>query len=355
MKKLVLKVGTNVLTTDTGNLCHKTLSHITDQIQTVMSAGTQVVLVSSGAIGAGKTLIPNIKGHDPIQRRQVHAAIGQVTLMSYYNNLFSEHGIRIGQILATKDDFRTRSHYLNIRQCIEGLLENKILPILNENDSVSVTEHMFTDNDELACLVGTMIQADAVTLMTSVDGILDTVCDPDKTCVIANLDPDDDDVFTHISHEKSPFGRGGMITKAHFAMKAAKLGTDVFIVNGKKQNVITDIVSGKNAGTRIHAAKKVSSVKRWLAFSDGQQKGAIALNDGAVTAFMQKTSPMSILPIGIFSVYGEFKKGDIISIMDKEKKQIGVGMVQYSADHARELMGKTHQKPLIHYDNLWMP
>lgn len=354
MKTIVIKVGTNVLTQEKRKLCKETLQHITEQIYEIRNEGCRVILVSSGAVAAGQEKIQELKTHDPVQRRQVYAAVGQVHLMSQYHTLFSQYGISIGQILATKDDFRTRSHYLNMRQCLEGLIQNNILPIMNENDSVSVTEYMFTDNDELACLVGTMVQADIVILLTSVDGILDTICEPNKTCIIRHLDPDDDAVFSHISQEKSPFGRGGMITKAHFAMKAAKLGTDVYIANGKKQQVITDIVAGKNPGTRIQASHKVSSIKRWLAFSDAKQNGGIVLNDGAVTAFMQKTAPMSILPIGILAVRGSFEKGDVIGIFDKEENELGIGTAQYSANTARELMGKAHQKPLIHYDNLWV-
>jgi glutamate 5-kinase len=355
MKTIIIKVGTNVLTKEDKLLCEETMAHITNQIQKAIEDGWRVILVSSGAIAAGKEVVPDLKGHDPVQRRQVYASLGQVNLMSRYHQLFSQYQIAVGQVLATKDDFRTRSHYLNMRNCLEGLVENGIVPIMNENDSVSVTEHMFTDNDELACLVGTMMQADIVLLLTSVDGILDTICEPNKTCIIEELDPDDDGVFSHISQEKSPFGRGGMITKAHFAMKAAKLGSDVYIANGKKKNIITEVTQGNNPGTRIRAAHKVSSIKRWLAFSDTEQNGAIILNDGAVTAFLQRTTPMSLLPIGIHRVEGDFEKGDAIGIFDKERTQLGVGTAQYDAEQARQLMGKPNQKPLIHYDNLWMP
>jgi glutamate 5-kinase len=184
---------------------------------------------------------------------------------------------------------------------------------------------------------------------------MDTVCEKDKTCIIKDLDPNDDSVFSHIVQSKSPFGRGGMITKAHFAMRTASLGITVFIANGRTENVITDIIlNDQNPGTKISSSKKTSPIKRWLAFSEGNEKGSIILNDGAVTAMTQKETPISILPIGINDIEGKFQKGDVVRIKDKDDNQLGVGVVHYDYQTAKDLMGKANQKPIIHYDHLWV-
>lgn len=350
-QKLVIKLGSNVLTRPDGHLDITNISHLVDQIMALKQAGVKIVLVSSGAVAAGRSLLSHADKLDDVIRRQMLSSIGQVRLMELYRQLFDSHQILCGQVLATKEDFRDRMHYLHMRNCFEALLDDRIIPIVNENDVISVTELMFTDNDELAGLVAAMINADALIILSSVDGLYAGSPDAADAKLIETVDADDEKVFDFIAPVKSSFGRGGMATKIRMAQQTARLGADVILANGRSRNILQQLVKGQGRCTRIKAKTTVSSIKKWMALHP-DSKGAVHINKGAMSALFNPENISSLLPLGLTKVKGDFKKGDIIDIVNVEGAKIGVGIAQYDASEAIDLLGMKGQKPVVHYDYL---
>ncbi|MBL4694263.1 glutamate 5-kinase [Candidatus Gracilibacteria bacterium] len=335
MKRILIKIGTNVITKENGLLNTKVMAQIVAQIVKLKKQGIEVIIVSSGAMGAGRALVtPHSK--NKVVQRQILASVGQIKLLEKYSALFAKHKYITAQVLATKEDFRDRMHYLNMQNCFQALLRDKIVPIVNENDVISVSEIMFTDNDELAGLIASMMNVDQLFLLTSVDGILD-----DKGKVIKNPN---DSSKKHITQEKSEMGRGGMSTKLNIAQKLASLGTKTFIVNGQKPDCIT------NPQGSEFPAKKTSTkqVKKWIAMAEGKAK--VHIND--CTTKIIKERSISLLPIGITKIEGQFEKGDILSIISDSGQEIGLGKAQYGHKAAKKIIGKKGQKALIHCDYL---
>lgn len=350
--KIVVKLGTNVLTRADGSLDVTNISHLVDQMVDLKKQGHQLVLVSSGAVGAGRELLPAADQLDPVIRRQMLSAIGQVRLMELYRQLFAGHQLLCGQVLATKEDFRDRMHYLNMRNCLEALLHDRVVPIMNENDVVSVTELMFTDNDELAGLVTSMLNADCLVILSSVDGLFTAAPDDPKAELIETLAADDQSVLEHVAPVKSSFGRGGMGTKVRMAQQTARLGAEVILANGRRPNILTQVLAGEGPCTRIAAATaKPSNLKKWLA-QQAATSGTVSVNAGARDALLDDTKVSSLLPIGIVSVEGDFDKGDLLHILGPDGKALGIGVAQYDATIARAAIGQKGQKALVHYDYL---
>lgn len=345
-KRVVIKIGTNVITDEKGLLDHQIMSQIVYQVSGLKSKGAEIIMVSSGAMGAGRPLVNLPKKASTVVKRQMMAAVGQTRLMNVYDRFFQEKGYLSAQVLATKEDFRDRHHYLNMKRCMEALLSDQIVPIVNENDVISVDELMFTDNDELAGLLASMMQADALILLTSVDGVWD------QAGKVIPFIKNDFNVQSLIRAEKSSFGRGGMQTKCRMARRVAKLGIATHIANGKTKDILLDLMAGKSHGTTFEALKKVSSLKRWIAQSEGQEKGEVWINSCAVDIFAAHDKAVSLLPVGITRVVGEFKKGDIIKILSPEGECIGLGLAQYDSEKANKWKGEKGKKPLIHYDYL---
>jgi len=350
-QKIVVKLGSNVLTRSDGNLDITNISHLVDQIVALKQAGIQVVLVSSGAVAAGRALLPNAKELNSVVRRQMLSSIGQVSLMELYRQLFGSHQFLCGQVLATKEDFRDRMHYLNMRNCFDALMDDRIIPIVNENDVISVTELMFTDNDELASLISTMMNADALIILSSVDGLFAGAPNDPNAKLITTIDADDESVFEHIAPVKSSFGRGGMATKLRMAQQTARLGTDVVLANGNTENILQKIINKQAVCTRIKAKNKVSNVKKWMALHK-DVKGEVCINQGAKEVLCNSEMVSSLLPIGITEIKGQFHKGDVIHILGPKMEKIGLGMAQYNSEEARTLVGQKGQKPMVHYDYL---
>ncbi|MDO8451809.1 MAG: glutamate 5-kinase [bacterium] len=247
MKRIIVKIGTKVLTKSDGTLDIEFLKHIVDQIVELRRKGMQVVLITSGAGGAGKSLVSLRDTQSETVRKQVFAAIGQVKLMSTYAELFETYGFYCAQVLVTKEDFRDEQHYTNMQNCFEGLLLDNVIPVVNENDVVATTELLFTDNDELAGLVAQQLKADCLVLLTSTDGILDA---NHKT--ISKVDSSNaETVMGYITPDKSTGGRGGMTSKFAVAKELSEKGISVHIVDGRKRSILLDIVSGKTTGTHF--------------------------------------------------------------------------------------------------------
>ena len=322
--RITVKVGSNVLTRPDGTLDVTRMSAIVDQVAALHRQGIQIILVSSGAVASGRS---ELKGRlstdrlDTVDQRQLYSAVGQAKLINKYYELFRDHGISCGQVLTTKESFGSRGHYLNQKNCMEVMLQEGVVPIVNENDTISVTELMFTDNDELSGLIATMMSADLLILLSNIDGI-------------------------YTGNPSDPNAQ--------------------LISNGKRPGVLLELVhvnpeTGSNEiapevrCTRLVADKhEVSNVKKWIAHSEDFSKGAIYLNDGAVRALLGEKAA-SILPVGVTRVEGTFEADDIVRILaDTDGSRLGVGKVSCSSDRAQKLLGKKGQKPLVHYDYLWL-
>lgn len=249
MKRIVVKVGSNVLTTDAGKLDITRMSALVDQIAWLRWHGYEVILVSSGAVACGRREL-HIDHHlDSVEQRQLFSAIGQVKLVNLYYDLFREYNIHIGQVLTMKEHFLSEKSYNTQRQCMEVMLENSVLPIVNENDTVSVDELMFTDNDELSGLISQMMGAETLILLTNVDGIYTGDPSLPDSKVIREVKAEDS-LEQYISTSKSSAGRGGMESKYNTARKVAEAGISVIIANGNKENILRQLV--EDPETTIH-------------------------------------------------------------------------------------------------------
>ena len=351
--RITIKVGSNVITQSDGSLNDGRILRIVEDVAVLYKQGFEVILISSGAVAAGRGEVHPSKKTNIIAAKQVWAAIGQVKLMSSYQFLFGKYGIQAGQLLATKESFRDRRHYLNMKNCISAMLENHVLPIVNENDTISINELMFTDNDELSGLISSMMDCQSLIILSNVDGIYNGDPGLPGTELITRIDKDSENPEKYISSVKSGFGRGGMSTKCSVARKLATHGIDVFIANGTRDAIISDIVRGKAVPYThfVAESKRETGVKKWLSHSDTFAKGAVIINSGAREALLGDKAT-SLLMIGITSVKGVFKSGDIVRIVDVDEHNIGLGKCQYDSKKTEQNIGKKLNKPFIHYDYL---
>ena len=354
-KRIAVKIGSNVLTRKDGTLDVTRMSALVDQVAELHKEGVEVILISSGAVASGRSEIKPSKKLDSVEQRQLFSAVGQAKLINRYYELFREHGIAVGQVLTTKESFSSRRNYLNQRNCMMVMLDNGVIPIVNENDTISVTELMFTDNDELSGMIASMMDMQALIILSNIDGIYNgSPSDPD-TQVIREVEKGKD-LSDYIQTEKSGFGRGGMLTKTTIARKVADEGIMVCIANGKKDNILIDLLAQPETTvcTRfIPAPQDVSSVKKWIAHSEGFAKGKLCLNSQAVEV-LKGPKAVSLLPIGVVRIEGDFEKDDIVRIVDHKGCQIGVGRVSFDSFEARTMIGQHGQKPLVHYDYLYL-
>ena len=356
MKRIAVKIGSNVLTRKDGTLDITRMSALVDQVAELHHAGMEIVLISSGAVASGRSEVKVGKKLDSVSARQLYSAVGQAKLINRYYELFREHGLKCGQVLTTKENFGSRTHYLNQKHCMEVMLEHGVIPIVNENDTISVTELMFTDNDELSGLIATMMGMDALIILSNIDGIYNgNPADP-ASRVIPVVERGKTDLASYVQTGRSSFGRGGMLTKCHIAQKVADEGILVVIANGKRSNILVDLL--KDPGTIpctrfLPAVKPVSSVKKWIAHSEGFAKGEIHINKGAEEALLAPKAT-SLLLVGVTQVVGDFEKDDIVRIVNEEGKLLGVGCAGYGSEEARALIGSRDLKPLVHYDYLYI-
>lgn len=244
-KRLIVKIGTNAITNDDGSLNEILIKNLVNQIAKIHKK-FDVLLVTSGAMGAGRGILGKEMKYDDVTNRQLCAVVGQVRLMEIYSKYFAEHSIIIAQMLATKQDFENRTHSLNTKNCIESLFRENIIPIMNENDFVCIEELMFTDNDELAGIIAKMLFADKFVILTNVDGVYDK-----NGAIVPEFDIDAKIPENIITSDKSSFGKGGMQSKFRIAQDVARHGTEVFITNSKNQDAVLRIASGENLGTRF--------------------------------------------------------------------------------------------------------
>ncbi len=355
-KKITVKVGSNVLAKSDGTLNVSRIAHLVDQIAFLHKNGVEVVLVSSGAVAAGRAVMQPAKKTDAVSQRQLWAALGQVKLISRYSDFFQEDGLVCAQVLTTKENFSSRAHYLNMKNCITTLLENKVIPIVNENDTISVTELMFTDNDELSGLIASMVDSEALIILSNIDGVYNAHPKSEGAEVIERIAIADNAAADSISSERSDFGRGGMHTKFRIAKKVAGDGIAVHVANGTRENVLVDLLdkSKQLKHTFFEPSQKPSSgVKKWIAYSDGFAKGLIVVNEGAIRA-LNSEKAVSLLPVGVVRVESEFRKGDLIKIKNEKGETVGVGKAAFGSEKMEKEKQSEKQRPVVHYDYLYL-
>lgn len=355
-RRIVIKIGSNVLTREDGHPDTTRISALVDQIARLYRAGIEVILVSSGAVASGRSLLGARVGRiDTVSARQLFSAVGQVKLLNRYYDLFNDYGIACGQVLTTKESLSTRRQYLNQRNCMEAMLAAGVVPIVNENDTISVSELMFTDNDELSGLVAAMMDAEALVILSNIDGIYDgSPADP-ASQVIRRVEPGRD-LSPYIDPTRSSRGRGGMVSKHRISARAAGEGIEVVIANGRRDGILTDLLlEGRDAVcTRFEPAPRAASgVKRWIASSEGFAKGALHLDAGAAEA-VTRSKAASILPVGVTQVEGDFERDDLVRILAPDGSPLGVGKAACDSATARRDLGKKGLKPLVHCDYLYI-
>ncbi|WP_027136870.1 glutamate 5-kinase [Gaetbulibacter saemankumensis] len=251
-EKIVIKVGTNVMTNRDNKIVRPVLKELVRQIAELYERDIMTLLVSSGSVIAGKEVLGKSDIKNKTQKRQVYSAIGQPRMMRLYYNIFHDYGMKCAQVLPTKRDFSPGVHRENMINCCEGLLSEGVVPIANEDDAVSVTMSMFSDNDELASLIAQLIDADRLIILTDIDGVFTGHPDSDSSDLISYIEPEDNlDKYIQDSNKSEGEGRGGMGSKLDYAQQAAAQNIPTYIANGKYKNTIIDIIDGKNVGTKV--------------------------------------------------------------------------------------------------------
>lgn len=359
---VVVKVGTNVLTAENGTLDPARLQALSDQIGRQMRAGRKVVLVSSGAVGAGVGRLKLKKRPSDLRQLQACAAIGQSFLMRAYQECLAAHGLNAGQILLTAGDFDSRTRYLNARNTILTLFEWGVLPIINENDTISVAEIRFGDNDHLAAMVTNLLQAPLLILLTVVDGLYasDPRSDPTakKIDAVASIDAQ---IMGMAGSSQSTLGTGGMRSKLRAARLATAAGESVIMANGTQPGILDAIFAAEPVGTMfLPHGGTVPAWKRWLGYT-ARPKGKLIVDAGAHAAVQHKGR--SLLAIGIVRVQGTFNKGDVVALCDTEGHEFARGLCNYSSEDAQKIAGLRSEKigevlgavpyeEVVHRDNL---
>ena len=343
-RRVVVKVGSNVLTRPDGKLDVTRVSAIVDQLVWLRQEGVEPILVSSGAMACGRGELQPSRKLDHVAQRQLYSALGQVKLIGLYYDLFREHGVHVGQVLTMKESFSTRAEYLNQRACMGVMLDNGVIPIVNENDT-----------DELSGLIATMMDADTLVILSNVDGIYDGDPKSPQSKIIPTLRYDQD-LSHYIQAQKSGFGRGGMLTKGNIARKVAEEGIRVIIANGARENVLPSLFTRPQEIPHTEFTPNpnpASGVKKWIAHSESFAKGVVRVNRLAEEALRGERA-VSLLLVGVSAVEGDFMEGDIINIANERGETFAVGRSGYSAEEARLHMGEHDLRPLVHYDYLCM-
>ncbi len=338
-RRLVIKLGTSVLTAGALHLSHRRLLEIVQQIAQLHEAGADTAVVTSGAIAAGRARLRNPDLGRNIPAKQMLAAVGQPHLMQLYSDLFGIYGLDVAQVLLTRSDFLNRQRYLNARDTLNALLEHRLIPVINENDTVATDEIKVGDNDNLSALVANLIDADLLILLTDQPGLFttDPRLDPDAR-LIPMVERIDESVWQSAGGAASDLGTGGMRTKIQAAELATRSGTTVVIAPGSRPGVLLELVNaaGRQIGTWFQpATTHMESFKRWLLSERSQ--GAVRIDEGAVAKL--RRGGASLLPVGMLEVIGEFERGVVISVCGPDGTEIARGLTNYAASDLRHLSG----------------
>jgi len=351
IKKMVIKIGSSSLTLKTGGLDRANIEKFVKEVSSLAKRGIEVIIVTSGAIAAGLEDLNISKKPQEITLLQAAASIGQVELMKLYGNLFSKNGLKIGQILLTQEDTTRREQYLNIRNTIRNLIDLGVIPLINENDSAAVDEIKFGDNDELAALVSVLAEADALVILTDIEGMYDKNPRTSRDAkLISYIDRIDKNIESAAGGIGSTYGIGGMESKIKAAKICSFSGIKTIIADSRRINVLDEILAGKNVGTFFapQTMKKVKSIKKWIAFGM-RTKGAIIIDKGAEEAVLNKGK--SILPVGVVKVSGKFNKGDTLKVFSMDNKLIAKGISNFSSDDILKIKGKNQKKILSEFND----
>tara|TARA_B110000196_G_scaffold97788_1_gene84939 strand:- start:3645 stop:4790 length:1146 start_codon:yes stop_codon:yes gene_type:complete len=361
-EKIVIKLGSSIVTNDGDGLDEKCLSSLIKQISILNSQNKKVILVSSGAIAAGLRKLGVKRRPKVLSELQSAAAVGQMDLVRVYEELFSDNNLISAQILLTHSDLSDRKRYLNARSTIFNLIKNNVIPVINENDTVASEEIRFGDNDSLAAMVANLIEADLLVLLTDQDGLFSSDPRGDNNAkLIRHSYVDDKNLDDLASGTKSTIGTGGMATKILAARRAALSGAHTIIASGKRNNILVDLSNDEDIGTFLQSREvKLVARKKWLA-DNLKSNGKIYIDQGAEKALIHKGK--SLLAVGVTKVIGTFDRGEVIQCVNESGHEILKGLVNYnseevkkiigvSSDKIESILGYVNESSLIHRDNM---
>lgn len=357
----VVKIGSSILTNHGQGVDVAAIQQWTLQMAQLHQQGYRFVIVSSGAVAAGMSKLSWTDRPSSVHQLQAAAAVGQMGLIQAYENAFQTHGIKTAQILLDHDDLSDRRRYLNARATLRTLLDLDVVPVVNENDTVTTDEIRFGDNDTLSALVASLVEAQMLVLLTDQGGLFTADPRKDSTAQLISEKSASDASLDAMVSDGGKLGRGGMITKLKAARLAARSGTHCAIVNGKADAVITRLCAGESFGTLLYADQPPQAArKRWLA-GQLQLRGRLTLDQGASSVLTQRGS--SLLPVGVKTVQGNFQRGDLVACVDLKGHEIARGLINYNHEETQRIKGKPstqievllgykNEDELIHRDNL---
>ncbi|MBN1345987.1 MAG: glutamate 5-kinase [Phycisphaerae bacterium] len=355
-RKIVIKIGTNVLTDPRGELDRRLIHSLARQIARLHEKGLRVTVVSSGSIGAGMGVMGLARRPTSLPHLQAAASVGQPALLRLFEEGFRKHKLHAAQMLLTRSDFEDRVRYLNIRNTIAALHELSAIPIINENDTVAVDEIRYGDNDIIAALTANLIRADLLVILTVVDGLMDAA--GKRLDCVQRVDKE---ISALARATKSSLGSGGMASKLQAIRRVTEAGDYAVIANGRMRGVLTRLMAGQKVGTLFMTApNKVSSRKRWIGWSV-RPRGAIVVDEGAALAL--RRGGKSLLAIGVTAIKGQFERGDVVRVHDAKGTEFARGLSNYGvADLSRikgmrsnqfaSVLGEKTYDEVIHRDNL---
>ena len=361
-KRVVIKIGSALLTNDGLGLNRTGIEHWVAQMAQLKQDGLEILLVSSGAVAEGMSRLKWTTRPHALHELQAAAAIGQMGLVQAYESSFQKYGFHTAQVLLTHDDLSNRRRYLNARSTLRTLLKHKIIPVVNENDTVAFEEIQFGDNDTLAALVANLIEADHLIILTDQGGLYDS--DPRQNPsakLISEAQVGNSELDQMVSSKGGKLGRGGMFTKLRAARLAARSGTSTIIACGREDNVLTRLRSAEELGTYLHAEQtQVTARKQWLA-GQLQISGSLVLDAGASEVLRGRGG--SLLAVGVRQVRGHFQRGEVVSCVDEGGNEVARGLVNYNSEETTKLIGQSSDKiesilgyvdeeELIHRDNM---
>lgn len=360
-RRWVIKIGSALLTDTRAGLNREAIAGWVDQMAALRGRGVEVLMVSSGAVAEGMQRLGWRRRPSALYQLQAAAAVGQMGLVQAYESAFQRHGLHTAQVLLTHDDLRDRTRYLNARSTLRALLELGVVPVVNENDTVVTEEIRFGDNDTLAAMVTNLVEADLLVILTDQEGLYDR--DPRRRpdARLVSEGRAGDAALLEMAGAGGALGRGGMVTKLRAAERAARSGATTVIAGGRLPDVLTRLAAGEPLGTVLWSASgRLAARKQWLA-GQLQVRGRLVLDPGAVEVIVR--GGRSLLPVGVRAVEGAFQRGDMVSCLDGDGREVARGLVNYSAQEARQIAGRRSEQietilgyvdepELIHRDNM---
>lgn len=360
-RRWVIKIGSSLITNNGTGLDREAMSQWVRQLVALQQTGIEVVLVSSGAVAEGVARLGLKSRPREVHLQQAAAAVGQMGLIQTYESCFQQYGVHTAQVLLTHDDLSNRRRYLNARSTLSGLVDMRVVPVINENDTVATAELCFGDNDTLGALVANLLGADTLVILTDQQGLheVDPRTQPDAPLITEAMA--DDARLLAMAGGSGSLGRGGMLTKITAARLAARSGARTIIANGREADVLIRLANGESIGTRLLPEKQpVAARKQWLA-GQLKVKGQLTLDAGAEKVLRE--SGCSLLPVGVSAVSGHFDRGEVVSCVNEAGQEIARGLVNYNSHEARQLLrqssrmieqilGYAGDEEMIHRDNL---